>query len=128
MHNRITLLALCLAAACSSAGPDHKADTSAQGSKDSTPQTTATPKGATTGGSGGELAYVTNEDSRELSVVDATTDRVVATIEVGTRPRGVHASTDGRTVFVALSGSPKCPRSEERRVGKECRSRWSPYH
>ena len=24
--------------------------------------------------------------------------------------------------FIAL------PRSEERRVGKECRSRWSPYH
>ena len=23
---------------------------------------------------------------------------------------------------------PKVPRSEERRVGKECRSRWSPYH
>ena len=24
---------------------------------------------------------------------------------------------------------PRCsPRSEERRVGKECRSRWSPYH
>ena len=23
---------------------------------------------------------------------------------------------------------PKQPRSEERRVGKECRSRWSPYH
>jgi len=23
---------------------------------------------------------------------------------------------------------PKLPRSEERRVGKECRSRWSPYH
>src|SRR3712207_6905407 len=23
---------------------------------------------------------------------------------------------------------PSCPRSEERRVGKECRSRWSPYH
>ena len=22
----------------------------------------------------------------------------------------------------------ECPRSEERRVGKECRSRWSPYH
>ena len=25
------------------------------------------------------------------------------------------------------TGCPKC-RSEERRVGKECRSRWSPYH
>ena len=24
--------------------------------------------------------------------------------------------------------APKRPRSEERRVGKECRSRWSPYH
>src|SRR3712207_7260582 len=28
------------------------------------------------------------------------------------------------------SARPSCPsaRSEERRVGKECRSRWSPYH
>src|SRR5256886_13656752 len=25
-------------------------------------------------------------------------------------------------------GPPSHPRSEERRVGKECRSRWSPYH
>ena len=24
--------------------------------------------------------------------------------------------------------APVQPRSEERRVGKECRSRWSPYH
>ena len=24
--------------------------------------------------------------------------------------------------------APMCGRSEERRVGKECRSRWSPYH
>ena len=24
--------------------------------------------------------------------------------------------------------SAQAPRSEERRVGKECRSRWSPYH
>ena len=28
-----------------------------------------------------------------------------------------------------LAGAaPKLRRSEERRVGKECRSRWSPYH
>src|SRR5258708_14006334 len=25
-------------------------------------------------------------------------------------------------------GQPRVNRSEERRVGKECRSRWSPYH
>ena len=27
-----------------------------------------------------------------------------------------------------LNGLFECERSEERRVGKECRSRWSPYH
>src|SRR2546429_7318216 len=34
-------------------------------------------------------------------------------------------------VFDRLTGKPLFPieeRSEERRVGKECRSRWSPYH
>ena len=34
-------------------------------------------------------------------------------------------------VFAMLGQSPvsfKGGRSEERRVGKECRSRWSPYH
>ena len=29
---------------------------------------------------------------------------------------------DGHSFFIAFD------RSEERRVGKECRSRWSPYH
>src|SRR3712207_9039040 len=29
---------------------------------------------------------------------------------------------------VAAHSSPDTYRSEERRVGKECRSRWSPYH
>ena len=28
----------------------------------------------------------------------------------------------------ALPGAKATQRSEERRVGKECRSRWSPYH
>ena len=32
----------------------------------------------------------------------------------------------GTIVFV--SNHDKAERSEERRVGKECRSRWSPYH
>ena len=29
---------------------------------------------------------------------------------------------------IPLGGFVKMDRSEERRVGKECRSRWSPYH
>ena len=28
----------------------------------------------------------------------------------------------------AITNNKKLERSEERRVGKECRSRWSPYH
>src|SRR2546422_6587125 len=38
---------------------------------------------------------------------------------------------DDRSGDMLLQGHPRNaprPRSEERRVGKECRSRWSPYH
>ena len=34
---------------------------------------------------------------------------------------------DGRTITLETGKLAK-QRSEERRVGKECRSRWSPYH
>src|SRR5256885_12874875 len=33
-----------------------------------------------------------------------------------------------RTTWSEPTSSCNFPRSEERRVGKECRSRWSPYH
>ena len=41
------------------------------------------------------------------------------------------SSGDGEAHLVKINSPMKqCPnlRSEERRVGKECRSRWSPYH
>ena len=39
------------------------------------------------------------------------------------------AETEKPLVLIACSGGPDSHRrSEERRVGKECRSRWSPYH
>ena len=31
-------------------------------------------------------------------------------------------------IFIAIGFLSFLARSEERRVGKECRSRWSPYH
>src|SRR5260370_24100644 len=34
----------------------------------------------------------------------------------------------GATTLDPLKAAKKAARSEERRVGKECRSRWSPYH
>src|SRR3989475_10646865 len=40
-----------------------------------------------------------------------------------TGPRLARPEPSGRS-----AGAPRPGRSEERRVGKECRSRWSPYH
>ena len=37
-------------------------------------------------------------------------------------PLEIFTTGDGEVIFKKYS------RSEERRVGKECRSRWSPYH
>ena len=36
----------------------------------------------------------------------AASNQVLGTIPVGKRPRGIHASPDGKTVYVALSGTP----------------------
>jgi YVTN family beta-propeller protein len=54
-------------------------------------------------------AYVTNEKSGDVSVIDTVTNTVTSTIEVGKRPRGIRIRGDGKVVFVALSGSPIAP-------------------
>ena len=38
------------------------------------------------------------------------------------------AVQDGFEVLTVDAAAARADRSEERRVGKECRSRWSPYH
>src|SRR2546422_735741 len=53
--------------------------------------------------------YVTNEASGDLTVIDASTQAVIATAPLGKRPRGIKASPDGKTLYVALSGSPSAP-------------------
>jgi len=50
--------------------------------------------------------------------VEATTGKVLYEKDA-TTPDGIASMTKILTVYL---------RSEERRVGKECRSRWSPYH
>ncbi|HWE44015.1 MAG TPA: cytochrome D1 domain-containing protein [Gemmatimonadaceae bacterium] len=49
------------------------------------------------------LAFVSNEASHDISVVDLGARRVVATIPVGGRARGVQAAPGGRVVYVAVS-------------------------
>ncbi len=50
--------------------------------------------------------YVTNEKSGDVTVINGSDFSVAATIPVGKRPRGIHVSPDGKTVYVALSGTP----------------------
>ena len=66
------------------------------------------------------------QDHRPLVEADAAlVDRVNRAIAAG-RARNVL----GRAVATPIDGGlvRDDGRSEERRVGKECRSRWSPYH
>jgi len=50
--------------------------------------------------------YVTNERSGDVTVIDGASNKVTATIPVGKRPRGIHTSPDGKTIYIALSGTP----------------------
>lgn len=53
----------------------------------------------------GPRAFVSNERDGTVTVIDTKTDRVVSTINVGARPRGIRTSPDGKLVYVALSFS-----------------------
>src|SRR6185437_13851793 len=55
---------------------------------------------------GGYQIFVSNEKSGDVTVIDGGDFKVTDTITVGKRPRGIHASPDGRLVYVALSGTP----------------------
>jgi YVTN family beta-propeller protein len=56
-------------------------------------------------------AYVSNEDGESITVLDTRDGSVMATVPVGKRPRGLKLSHDGSTLYVAVSGLPKCPPS-----------------
>ena len=73
---------------------------------------------------GGQLARMMQEEASALGIhlrslveaADGSTGQVVVDAPVG--------AADDKADMRAVTRS----RSEERRVGKECRSRWSPYH
>ena len=65
-----------------------------------------------------------NRKFKKLSTFIAAT--MLSVVTIGTTafasPQLLFDSEEGIGIEV------HCSRSEERRVGKECRSRWSPYH
>jgi YVTN family beta-propeller protein len=50
--------------------------------------------------------FISNEKAGTVTVINGADFKVSGTIPVGKRPRGIHASPDGKTVYVALSGTP----------------------
>src|SRR5437588_506072 len=50
------------------------------------------------------FAYINNEDSNDVSVIDISTNTVAATVPVGAGPVGVAVTPDGTAVYVANNG------------------------
>ena len=78
---------------------------------------------------------------RRTLLTETASERVgkkVCKVEIGTEQEKLTMQLNGSQIFVevlceqgvdTIFGYPGgAVRSEERRVGKECRSRWSPYH
>src|SRR5260370_11848556 len=53
--------------------------------------------------------YISNDSSGDLTIIDPEKMEATATVPIGKRARGIHASADGRQIFLALSGSPLAP-------------------
>jgi YVTN family beta-propeller protein len=47
------------------------------------------------------FAYVSNEGSASVSVIDTATDKVTATFDVGGKPRGIALSPDRKRLYVS---------------------------
>src|SRR2546422_11248137 len=76
------------------------------------------------------IAYVGTPENlkREGSQGEARRDWSEYLREAYERARLTDAQTAAIRWLAAQPNGPAKVRSEERRVGKECRSRWSPYH
>ena len=91
--------------------------------------------------------FIVNDDARLAGEVDADgvhigeddgamtqasrhmkDDRIVGVSCYDDLPRARALAQEGADYIAFGSFFPSRVRSEERRVGKECRSRWSPYH
>ena len=76
---------------------------------------------------GSHLARMLSGNGHDITIIDS--DQKLLS-EVGSLADVITVEGDSTTFAVLREASVrKCDlRSEERRVGKECRSRWSPYH
>ena len=78
--------------------------------------------------------FLLAKGKRRIAIIGATGKREDHTLgNISLLIDYLRAGADVRTytdygIFIPCRSTRTFPRSEERRVGKECRSRWSPYH
>src|SRR5256885_14248644 len=67
---------------------------------------------------------VLEKSDHSLAIVDPENLQIVARVPAGPDPHEIVASPDGKLAYISnYGGLDSALRSEERRVGKECRSR-----
>ena len=77
---------------------------------------------------GGDRAGKKFMDALELATQAVSLGGVESLVSMPCSTTHMHWTAEERKAVGIGSGFIRFSRSEERRVGKECRSRWSPYH
>ena len=67
-------------------------------------------------------------DTPEIDFIEADTTKISTNKGNGDRVYNIVNEYDLTDAVLRFEINAGLDRSEERRVGKECRSRWSPYH
>src|SRR5690349_22258862 len=85
-------------------------------------------------------AFVESHGREVMDIINPTNRKVIAQITLADEDDARRAIAAAKRAFTTFSRTTKeeraeilrqlhkAVRSEERRVGKECRSRWAPYH
>ena len=71
--------------------------------------------------------FIEHESGKWIKVLNPSTEEVISLMPDGTVEDAKRAIDAAEKAQGQWEMTPSI-RSEERRVGKECRSRWSPYH
>src|SRR5574337_1994609 len=79
------------------------------------------------GGGGGSAAFCPQPPSVRTAMAETASAKARGTVMSASHFANLTWHED-LAVLPAQRPVPLASRSEERRVGKECRSRWSPYH
>src|SRR5260370_30804657 len=74
----------------------------------------------------GKLLSTSTPDATNNTIITTTYDALGNPVSQVTKDSS--GAVQSTATFKKITVSGKDSRSEERRVGKECRSRWSPYH